>query len=415
MTDARVLPGDCLILLAEMEPDSVDAIITDPPYHLTDIARTFQAKAVSVDERTGRVRSNSRRKSGGFMGKAWDGGDIAFDPGTWAACHRVLKPGGRLLAFGAPRTHHRIWTAIEDAGFTIEDTIMWLFGQGFPKHKSKLKPAHEPICVARKGPVTALNIDVARIAFHGPSDERESKEKNRHTDFGSGIRQNLVYHREKQPRTNYDAPGRWPANVAFDEDAARALDAMSGTLAAGIAKGGKGSASGTNAIYMRMPRVEGADDHGFPDSGGASRFFYCAKASRAERERGLEGLVPTGQSDDGYGSIQRPKMDRVSPRENWTPHKRVNGHPCVKPLALMRWLVRLVTQPGDLVLDPFAGSGTTGMACKAEGRRFIGIELDPEYAEIARRRIAATEPDGQTELGMMGHGVNYDGASGTDG
>lgn len=354
-----VLVGDCRWYMHRMA-GPVDAIVTDPPYEL------------------------------GFMGKAWDRRGLAFDPATWNACYRVLKPGGRLLAFGAPRTHHRIWTAIEDAGFTIEDTVMWIFGQGFPKHKSKLKPAFEPVCVARKGPVTALNIDAARIGFRNLVDERESKDKNRHSDFGSGVRQNVVYHRVKQPRTNYEASGRWPANVALDDCSAAALDAQSGM------------SSERNRILNRngIRRMDGWGLDGeskgtiFGDSGGASRFFYVAKASRAERERGLES-AETGPPMGGYrtAGLSDPRMDRPQQR-----NPTRNPHPCVKPLALMRWLVRLVTEPGDVVLDPFMGSGTTGMACRAEGRRFVGIELDPEYAEIARRRIDATEHDGQQAL-----------------
>jgi site-specific DNA-methyltransferase (adenine-specific) len=126
----------------------------------------------------------------------------------------------------------------------------------------------------------------------------------------------------------------------------------------------------------------------FTDKGGASRFFYVAKASRAERNAGLDGMPVTGRSDDGYGSIQTPIIDRATPRENWTPHERRNSHPTVKPLALMRWLVRLVCPPGGTVLDPFAGSGSTGCAAVLEGFDFIGLEREPEYVEIARARIA---------------------------
>jgi site-specific DNA-methyltransferase (adenine-specific) len=277
------------------------------------------------------------------MGKTWDGGGIAFDPRTWQLALHVLKPGGRLLAFGAPRTHHRIWCAIEDAGFVIEDTMMWMFGSGFPKHKSKLKPFYEPVCVARKGPVTALNIDATRIE----SDVRPLRVARRRAELDET---RTVYHDgiAGSRAAGETTEGRRAPNVAMDESAAEMLDAQTGTLARGnhpAKRRGIGfteSAGGQNAGTNGERRST--------DSGGASRFLYVAKASRSER---------AGSS-----------------------------HPTMKPVALMRWLVKLVTQPGDLVLDPFAGSGTTGMACVLESREFIGIEREPEYAAIAERRIA---------------------------
>jgi hypothetical protein len=137
----------------------------------------------------------------------------------------------------------------------------------------------------------------------------------------------------------------------------------------------------------------------YADRGGASRFFYCAKASRVERNAGLGGLPSTKLADEGYGSIQAPKLDRAAPRENWTPHRTQNSHPTVKPLALMRWLVRLVTPPGGTCLDPFTGSGTTGCAAVLEGFDFIGIEREAEYVQIAKARIAHWEAQPQ-QLGL---------------
>ena len=262
--DARNLP---------LADESVDAIITDPPYEMD------------------------------FQRRAWDRSGVAYDVETWREAHRVLKPGARMLVFGGPRTHHRIWCAIEDAGFVLEDTIGWLYASGWPKHRWKLKPAYEPIAVARKEPVTELNIDAARI----PPD------------------------------------ARWPANVALDEDAAALLD----------------------------------DE--FP---GISRFYYCPKPSYAERNAGLERFP--------LRNVQKLNPSGIAARRAAAGQGLGrNHHPTVKPVDLIRWLVRLVTRPGDLVLDQFAGSGTTGVACTLEGRRFILVENDSEYCEIAEHRVAA--------------------------
>lgn len=320
MIDLR--PGDCLEVLAGMAPESVDACVTDPPYHLASIVKRFGAEGAAP------VKGNDayERASRGFMGKNWDGGDIAFRPETWAAVLRVLKPGAHLVAFGAPKNYHRLACAIEDAGFEIRDSLMWLFGSGFPKSHNldgeregwgtALKPAFEPIILARKpldGTVAAnvlahgtgaINVDATRVPFADAADEHESKAKNQHADFGSGPMTNAVFGKFDKDRDNYDPPGRWPANVLHDGDA-------------GL---------GENA-----------------------RFFYSAKANAKDRA----------------GS----------------------KHPTVKPVALMRWLCRLITPLGGLILDPFAGTGTTGQAARAEGFDAILIEREPEYQADIRRRL----------------------------
>jgi DNA modification methylase len=329
----ELLHGDCLERLQELPDCSVDACVTDPPYGLS------------------------------FMGKKWDydvpGEDI------WRECLRVLKPGGHLLAFAGTRTQHRMAVRIEDAGFEIRDMIAWVYGSGFPKsHNLKgewdgwgtaLKPALEPITVARKpfkGTVannvlthgtSAINIDGCRIS----TDEK--------------LGRNVTAQIEKTSYSLHDKPGvfdnsdkaggRWPANLIHDgSDEVTELfpeGRSSGHISRSESKGGiRGFSSGKG---YAEPGV-----NTYSDTGSAARFFYCAKASKADREDG-------------------------------------NGHPTVKPIDLMRYLCRLVTSPGGIVLDPFMGSGSTGKAAVLEGFRFIGIEREAEYIEIARGRIQVPE------------------------
>jgi site-specific DNA-methyltransferase (adenine-specific) len=394
-----------------MPDNSVDSIVTDPPYEL------------------------------GFMGKKWDSTGIAYDQTLWTECLRVLKPGGHLIAFGGTRTYHRMTVAIEDAGFEIRDCIQWNYASGFPKsldvskaidkqagatrdsgariwqggkrsggiikddecHEltskriiydspstdlakqwhgfgTALKPANEPAVLARKplsGTVAdnvmtwgcgALNIDGCRVgsdivgwqgAQGGSIDETQSQGRNYRMKSG-------------EPRP---VSGRWPANVIFDEEAAQMLDEQSGQS---VSKSGGKSGSNANPMSWHesnadRPRV------GHSDSGGASRFFYVAKASRAEREAGLDGME-VKKSGAMSGAEYREDRPTNHPM-------RANHHPTVKPITLMRYLVRLVTPPGGVVLDPFMGSGSTGCAAMLEAMQFIGIELNAEYLEIARRRI----------------------------
>ncbi len=306
--------GDCLVILGELPENSVDAIVTDPPYGL------------------------------GFMGRAWDG----LPPGEeWAAkCLRVLKPGGMMLSFGGTRTWHRLAVAIEDAGFEMRDSIAWLHGQGFPKGQTTLKPAFEPVVVARKplvGTVAqnvttwgtgALNVDACRISGPKPDTTRGASSKA----------SSMVGTLGAQGRIEDDGRGRWPANALLSDDQAVKLDQQSGTSTSRVGKP-RGAAAGDGWGMTKT----GAE---YQDSGGASRFFYVAKASRKER----------------------PVVDGVA-------------HPTVKPVALMRWLVRLVTPPGGLVLDPFAGSGTTVEACMLEGFRCLAIEREAEYLPLIQTRI----------------------------
>lgn len=369
---AEIIVGDCRDAMGAMEADSVDAIVTDPPYGL------------------------------GFMGKGWDRGVPGVE--FWTEALRVAKPGAYLLAFGGTRTYHRLTCAIEDAGWEVRDCLSWLYGQGFPKSHNgpwggtALKPGWEPIILARKplvGTVAAnvaehgtgaLNIDWCRLTpGAGIAREGESSANTRYAARGSvniaalpGVR-------------GGDARGRWPANVVLDEDAAQSLDEMTGTLTSGKMKAGtmRAAQDGPGSVCYGTFGGPAADRDTPGDSGGASRFFYCAKASRAEREAGLEGFERKAndfqRESSGMSRSKNPKTGEFIGENRSAPLR--NHHPTIKPLALMRWLVRLVTPPGGLVLDPFAGSGTTGCAAVLEACRFVGCELSEEYAAIARARI----------------------------
>jgi len=333
----RIIEGDCLERMAEMEASSIDAIVTDPPYGLS------------------------------FMGKEWDHGvpGIPF----WRGALRVAKPGAHLLAFGGSRTYHRLACAIEDAGWEIRDQIMWIYGTGFPKSYqlggdwngwgTALKPAHEPIVLARKpliGTVAAnvqahgcgaINVDGCRVPGAKPDTVRGAG--------GAHGRYALI---GAQGAILDDGRGRWPANVIHD-GSEEVLSTFPDAPGQSGAVTGEEPSSKTNAIYGdfngRPPSVPRGD------SGSAARFFYCAKASRSER--GAD-----------------------------------NKHPTVKPLALMRYLCRLVTPPGGTVLDPFAGSGTTVLAAASEGFACIGIEKDPNYAKIALGRLASLHKQQEEDL-----------------
>jgi len=338
---AEVIHGDCLDVMRTMPAMSVDAVVTDPPYGLK------------------------------FMGKLWDHGV----PGEqfWDEALRVAKPGAALLAFGGTRTFHRLAVAIEDGGWQIFDCLAWLYGQGFPKHRTHLKPAWEPIVFASKKGARFVNVEGCRLG-RAPDDE------SGWSKTGSGASRNRAmsgpnYERDARP----DSSGRWPANVCLDEEAARALDEQSGDVR-GCASVSR-PAGGKNESAMFAPGPSAlATSYG--DSGGASRFMYVAKASRADREDGLLSREAPDGTVRAVGGAQHTIGVRLA----------ANHHPTVKPTDLMRWLCRLVTPPGGTVLDPFCGSGSTGVAANAEGFDFIGIEREAEYVEIARRRIANVAP-----------------------
>lgn len=387
--------GDCRELMAKMRPDSVDAIITDPPYELN------------------------------FMGKGWDNAGVAFEPATWTEALRIIKPGGHLLAFGGTRTHHRLTCAIEDAGFEVRDCLMWLYGSGFPKSLdvskaldkaagaeatdiarqwdgwgTALKPAWEPIILARK-PLSernvaanvarwgtgALNIGVTRIEAPGGLTPG-----GRHVGSSPNPMNRAGDIQENRDRSSEHPAGRWPANFVLSCDCpdvthlpgfcpVAMLDVQSGER-----KSNSGKPFNRNRDKFRTAygTFEGRrSENGFyGDAGGASRFFYCAKASRAERDAGLGDMpeVACGMMEDDNYPIKTGSG-------NLRATKRRNPHPTVKPVALLRYLTRLVTPPNGVVLDPFMGSGSTGLAVLAEGGRFVGFELQMEYLKIAQGRL----------------------------
>jgi DNA modification methylase len=386
LADGRVFlhSGDCLEVLASLPENSIDAVVTDPPYEL------------------------------GFMGKSWDASGIAFCSDTWALVWRVLKPGGHMVAFGAPKNYHRLACAIEDAGFEIRDSLMWVFGTGFPKshniskaidaaagaerevvgvkvrgdvQKAKssgstyaaadankgnekifgygveeltapatdkakqwdgwgtaLKPAYEPIVLARK-PLSektvaanvlrwgtgALNINATRVGSEVLPEIKAGQAK-----IGTFERQDMV---------TPERVGRWPATICHD-GSQQVLDLFPHTK-----NGGQNASSiKGDGMFMAGSKIAGASNFA-GDEGSAARFFYSAKASKADRA----------------GS----------------------KHPTVKPVALMQWLVRMVTPPGGTVLDPFAGSGTTGQAAVNEGFQAVLIEREEEYQSDIRNRLSA--------------------------
>lgn len=323
----EIIHGDCIVHMAAMAAagKTYSSIVTDPPYHLT---------------------SKPGGKAG-FMGRAWDGGGIAFDPQTWRLALDLLEPGGMLAAFGGSRTQHRMACAIEDAGFEIRDAALWLYGSGFPKSKALLKPAYEPIILARKpGPLRMLDIDGCRV----PATDKEAGSgkqpfsRNGQRDDSGRPAMNA----RPGGRAAFDTTqGRWPANILHD-GSEEVLEAFAAFGSKRSAWDYPTASSTENIIYGKRTGRQGRL---YDDAGSAARFFYAAKAS---------------------------KHDRAGSR-----------HPTIKPLSLMRYLCRLINLPGGTILDPFAGSGTTLAAAHMEGFHAVGIEREAEYVADVRRRIAA--------------------------
>lgn len=436
--------GDCLEVMKDLDADSIDTCITDPPYGLS-------------------APKNSGKKSkGGFMGKKWDYQIPSRE--TFEEILRVLKPGAMLLCFGGTRTWHRIAVNIEDAGFEIRDTIMWIYGEGFPKSRNiskamdkseganrevvgqrnahrdnsirkpkiykgiggegkhglagkkcgglvditapatdnaklwdgwgtSLKPAHEPIIMAMKPldgnfvnnalthGVAGLNIDGGMIETSDGLNGGTYSKKGKSGPMKGDTRRGKVlgmFQKGSMPKTGFvQPPGRWPANVIHD-GSDEVVRGFPDTRKRGNTNPDKSNGS---AFWG------GGKDHineniNSGDSGSASRFFYCAKASNEERNAGLYGI----DKKQGGGLNMRNDSHSIKNGMNSAPSE--NHHPTVKPLELMKYLARLTKTPkGGTILDPFMGSGTTGMAAKLEGRGFIGIEMSSEYLEMAKKRI----------------------------
>lgn len=402
----QIIQGDSREKLLDLATDSIDSVVTDPPYALVSIVKRFGAEGAAPAK--GDVYA---RASAGFMGKQWDTGETAFDPAFWAEVLRVLKPGGHVVAFGGTRTYHRLVCAIEDGGFEIRDQLAWIFGSGFPKSHdvskgidkaagaerevvgeipdrwtgaggvlnfatdraqetvklrgvpataeaakwqgwgTALKPAQEPICLARKpliGTVAgnvlkhgtgALNIDACRV---------EAGDSYTENAVTQGINTAQTSYAPAVARRTFEPSqsGRWPANVIHDgspEVLAGFPETTSGTF------NGNRNADKFRNAYGNFKGTPEREDAFEGSTGSAARFFYTPKSDKADR--------------------------------------CFSKHPTVKPVDLMAYLIKLVTPPGGLVLDPFAGSGSTGMAAMREGFNAILIEREAEYVADIQRRL----------------------------
>jgi DNA modification methylase len=353
----QLLHGDCLDVLKTLPDNSVDSVITDPPYGLK------------------------------FMSKHWDYNIPTVE--MWRECLRVLKPGAYLLSFAGTRTQHRMACNIEDAGFEIRDMIAWVYGSGMPKHQSSLKPALEPITLARKPApkATLLNIDACRV---------EGRERTEYGLTNSVRSQGNTFGKPSVSADFDSSKGRYPSNLIHDgSDEVLELFPQSNGAGPSLPQV-KITGYGDGAVGTGKSEYLGGDRIPFNNgSGSAARFFYCAKTSKKDREEGLDEFEEKkmGFSNgarthvEGYDKGQSIGLNRIISRKN--------SHPTVKPTDLMRYLCRLVTPVDGVVLDPFMGSGSTGKAAVLEGFQFIGIEREVDYLQIASARVynAANVPD----------------------
>lgn len=408
--------GDCVEVLKGLPDASVDAVVTDPPYGISFMGKEWDQPGKFGSSRKNGTPAKAHRKTGDGAG-AMDAGRYDLSPSAmqnfqqwvsvWASeCLRVLKPGGHMLAFGGSRTWHRLAAGIEDAGFEIRDSIAWIYGSGFPKsldvskaidkmhghwrgragkitsdnaamggpnyartdkgepataaaawegYGTALKPSFEPVVVARK-PLTGTVADNVLEYGTGALNIAGCRVGDDVGGWGGGA---LSFYGDGKSLGAGEARptvGRWPSNVLLDDVAAAELDSQSGVLTSGVMRAGTQRATRDGVIYGRLEGdATTADTYG--DTGGASRFF------------------PTFRYEAKAPSSERPKSGGVQ-------------HPTVKPLALMRWLIRLVSPPGAIVLEPFAGSGTTLEACVAEGVHCIGIEREAKYLPLIIQRIS---------------------------
>ena len=362
-----IFNNDCISEMKKMidEGIKVDSIVTDPPYEL------------------------------GFMGKKWDSSGIAYNSETWNLCLDLLKSGGHLLSFGGSRTYHRMAVAIEDAGFEIRDQIMWLYGSGFPKSLNIGKAVDKRNGV--QGDVIGTSSDIGQKSNwnHLNTDRGDYEYReimNKYEGWGTALKpahEPIVLARkpisEKTITDNVLKHGTGGINI----------DGCRVGLSEGddIRLGGKGTwktdkmakdvyvggYNGTDTRSSELGRFPANVMHNGLQEDWA-RYFYCSKASKKERNFGLIDLEDKQYSFDGRKKeIENPFQRNKSVAKN--------NHPTVKPIKLMQYLCRLITPKGGTVLDPFMGSGTTGLACKNEGFDFIGIEKEEEYFEIAKARL----------------------------
>ena len=454
--------GNMLDMPGAIERNSIDAIVTDPPYELN------------------------------FMNKGWDNSGIAFQAGTWRKCYEVLKPGGYLLAFGGSRTFHRIACAIEDAGFEIRDTIMWLYGSGFPKSMSlgksvesklvngsankqdfktlpgdkaeagswgisanaeeygfrpanydldghlrvvnvayqtaegkrwdgwgtALKPAYEPIIVARKPCEGSATDNVLKYGVGGINvDECRVGNPYTYKIKENGFGDNFMDDNWEPSGREYekDVNGRFPANTILtydDTDCDEVCGGMPDTKSSGgeitvpdFSDAGQKNSSNKVGFNDGATAKRRAINYVAPlDDGSAARYFYCAKASKRDRDEGLEAFEDKilAFSNQAQAEAKRGNELKIGGM-NDIKHRK-NIHPTVKPTDLMQYLIRLVTPKGGTILDPFNGSGSTGKAAMYENKdrnanyKYIGIELSEEYLQISKARIDFAAGDQATEI-----------------
>jgi len=359
-----LLKGNCLELLAEMPDNSVDSIVTDPPYEL------------------------------GFMGKSWDNSGIAYSVELWSQALRVLKPGGHLLSFGGSRTYHRLASAIEDAGFEIRDQIMWIYGSGFPKSHNISKTLDRMAGAKREvigsRPLTG-NGKTMRSGFHQPDG----------TGAGETVKQDVFEFTAPSTPEAQQWQGWGTALKPAHEPIVVARKPLIDTVATNVLTYGTGALNidgsrvGTTDALGRWPAnvIHDGSEEVLEYFGEPQRFFYCAKASKSERNAGLEGFELKRESD--RPSDDKPGGDNPRNRTNTASQ---NFHPTVKPIALMRYLVKLVTPPNGTVLDPFLGSGTTAVAAILEGFNWMGCEMTEDYWPIIEARVAWAELQPKTLL-----------------
>jgi site-specific DNA-methyltransferase (adenine-specific) len=467
----NIYHGDCREVMATLDAESVDAIVSDPPYGLSFMGKewdSFKAGDIAMRRNpamdavnAGASRQGGRQRACSDYQKRQRRDMLAFQEAmesVFFEALRVAKPGAHLLAFGGTRTYHRLACAIEDAGWEIRDCVMWVYGSGFPKShdvskaidkaagakrgrktvRSKsvstcyaqdewtrqhggtrldaqaitdaaaqwsgwgtaLKPAWEPIIVARKplcGTVAenvlrhgtgGINVDGCRVASSDQiaavtgkatlCETRDGYDRPwKHDPAALAARQERANAAIEKANTL----GRWPANLIHD-GSEEVVGLFPGNVKGGTWNRTAGARHFNNDGEPTDYQTSGSDS----SSGSAARFFYCPKASKADRDEGCEGIAEVvmdiGDERPSGGSWERRGRGVTT---------RSNHHPTVKPTALMRYLCRLVTPPGGVVLDPFTGSGSTGKAAVCEGFDFIGIEREAEYVEIARARIAAVD------------------------